>query len=322
MARQTRSLMIQLALETTYGTAQTLTATDVIMVSAPKVTPINANNVSLDRTLPYLGASPELVGTRYASVEFEAELAGSGVVGTAPAWGRALQCCGFAQTIAATRVDYLPLTDSQPSATIYINDSGSVHLLTGARGSVSIKLVQGEKPTLMFKFDGMYNPITATSAPATDYSSWKMPKVPTNANTAALVLGGTITTGATAPAITGGATLPSLGLEIDMGNQVQFTPLIGRETIDITGRDAKGKLRVDLTAAQEVSYATNVLNATTQSIGIIHGTTVGEKVALFLPNGQLTNYAKDELNGTRLISYDVRALPLAGNDEVRIVAGF
>jgi hypothetical protein len=57
---------------------------------------------------------------------------------------------------------------------------------------------------------------------------------------------------------------------------------------------------------------------TTQSMGLIHGTTAGNRGLIFMPNVQLINPSKGEVNGRRLIGYDLRINPSVGNDELRI----
>jgi hypothetical protein len=122
--------------------------------------------------------------------------------------------------------------------------------------------------------------------------------------------------------VVGGTVYPSQGLELDLGNSVNFTPLLGGETVDLTQRDVKGKLMLDQTAAEEVSFITDVENATLTSLGLIHGTIANRKVGVFMPTVQLINPTKGELNGKRMISYDLRVVPSSGNDEIRIFSSF
>ena len=119
--------------------------------------------------------------------------------------------------------------------------------------------------------------------------------------------------------LTGGTGYPSQGLEIDLGNSVNFTPLLGGETIDVAQRESTGKLQLDLTAAQEVTFLGNVKANTLQSVGLMHGTVAGYKTMLFLPSVQLINPTKVDVNGKLMCGYDLRVLPLTGNDEIKIV---
>jgi hypothetical protein len=79
-------------------------------------------------------------------------------------------------------------------------------------------------------------------------------------------------------------------------------------------------VQLDLTAAQEVTLMTTVKANTTQGLGLQHGTTAGNIVLTFMPNAQLINPSKQEINGRRLIGFDIRAVPGAsGNDDLRLV---
>ena len=327
MPRFDRDMIILAKAETTYGTDPTpAAAANAILISNPSVNPLQANNVDRDLVRSYFGASEQLVGTKTVQLSFETELVGSGTAGVAPAWAPLLEACAMLGAAEAdTRYDFLPVTNSQDSVTIYIHDSGVLHKLLGGRGTCVLRLNSGEKPVLAFTFTGLYAAVSATAQPAdADFSAFRTPQVPTDSNTADINLGGTLSeTGAVA--FTGGTALPSLGLEIDLGNAVSFVPLIGAETVDVTQRAVSGRVRLDLTAAQEVSRMADVLANTLTSIGMIHGTTVGDKVALYLPTVQLLNPTKEEFEGRRLIGYELRGVPDpdgTGNDELRLVTSF
>ena len=262
------------------------------------------------------------MGTRSVSCEFVVEIAGSGTAGTAPAWGLLLRACGFAEVVTAgTRVDYTPITNDQESLTLYWFDSGVRHVLRGARGNVTIALNSGERPELRFQFQGLYSNPTATTVSGTVFSAFVTPLVVTDANSPGIKLGSTVAaTGA--PAVSGGTSYASLGLEIAMNNSVQFTPLLGGESVDITARAVDSTLRLDLTPAQEVSLMSSVLAATLQPLTFEHGTTAGNKVIVAKPSTQLYEPSKEELNGRRLIGFRGRGVPTpggSGNDEIRVV---
>lgn len=325
--RFARQMVILAKAEVTYATDPTPTgAANAILVSNPNIVTIQANNVDRDLVRAYFGASEQLVGTKTVRFSFDVELVGSGSAGVAPAWAPLLLACGFDETIDdGVRVDYVPLTDNQPSLTVWVNDSGVLHKGVGGRGNVVFKLNAGEKPVMSFTFDLLYAPISAAAAPTPDYTAFRTPQIPTDANTQDLVLGATAFSDTGAPAFTAGTAVPSLGIEVDVGNSVQFTPLIGGETVDITGRKAKGRTRLDLTPAQEVSRMGDILLANLSSVGMIHGTTVGDKVALWLPSAQFINPTKEELNGRRLLGYELSAVPDpegTGNDEFRVATSF
>jgi hypothetical protein len=143
-----------------------------------------------------------------------------------------------------------------------------------------------------------------------------MPVAITKANVTDINLGGTYASGA----ITGGTAYNSTGITLDWGNEVAFAPMLTTEQVVLKGRKASGTLSVELTAAQEVTQMAAVKANTLTSVGFVIGTTTGNKIMLHLPSVQLINPKKEEFEGMRLIGFDMRVLPVAGNDEIRIVS--
>lgn len=323
MSRYTRKSAVLAKLEVTYGTdAAPSGAANAILVSNQTINPLNAQNVERDIVRPYFGASEQLVGTAYVEVSFDVELVGSGAAGTAPAWAPLLRACGLAETLTATtRADYTPITDGIESLTLYYFDDGVVHKLLGARGSAQITAKLGEVPKLKFRFIGAVGGVLAQANPAVTLTAFKTPQVVTNQNSGDVVLGATHqATGA--PALAGGTPYTSQGIELDLGNALNFTPLCGEEGADISDRKASGRVTIDCSAAQEVALFAAVQAATLTSLGFTHGTAPGCRVLFFMPAVQLINPQKADANGRRLITYDLRLTPVNGNDELRIATSY
>jgi hypothetical protein len=279
--------------------------------------------VDRDLVRPFLGASEQLLGTRYVEMGFDLELSGAGTVATAPAWGNALIACGFSETLNATfRTDYTPISTAFNSAAIYWYDDGLLHKALGCRGTATLAMKEGERPVLKFKFTGLYATPTVAANPTGTLTAWKPPQVVVSANSQSLTFGGTHVTTGVAPSITGGLSYPSQGIEIDIGNTVNFNALLGGETVEISQRSVTGKITLDLTAANEVTFMQAVEAATLQSIGLIHGTVANQKAMVWLPACQLANPQKADINGMRLVSFDIRSLPTTGGDDIRIVTSF
>jgi hypothetical protein len=320
MPRFARKMALLAEIETVYGTDPVpLPAANSVLLRNVDINPIDANNVDRDLIRPYFGNSEQLVGTKTVTARFETELVGGGAAGTAPKWAPFLRSCGFAETIdVGVRVDYLPITDSIPSFAAYLFDDGVRHIMLGTRGTARLRIVSGEMPVIQWDFRGLYGPVSAQALPTPDYTGWSTPEIPTDANTENLTLGATISASG-AVALTGGTPVPSLGLEVDLANDVQFVPLIGGESVDIVDRKSTGQVRLDLTAAQEVTREGAVLANGLSSIGILHGLVAGNRVGLFLPSVQFKSPRKENFNGRRLMGYDLSLIPVAGNDELRVV---
>jgi hypothetical protein len=319
MGRLTRNTFILALVESPYGTDSTPTGTNAMLASKPSMNPMNAADVPRDVLLGYLGQAQQLAGARFMECSFDVELAGSGTAGTRPAWGDLMLACGWAETVtASTRVDYTLVSTAFQSVSLYWHDDGARHKFLGTRGSVAIKLNAEGIPVLSFSFKGLYATVTATANPTPTLTGFKVPQVVNDQNTADFTVGGTHATVVT-PAIVGGLTYPSQGIEFDLGNTVEHIPLLTGETIEITQRSASCKFNLDLTAAQEVTFQGYVENTTMNTIGIVHGTTAGNKSLLWLPSVQVINPSKVDVKGKRLIGYDGRCVPTAGNDEARLV---
>ena len=321
--RLTRNTAILLKIESTYGTDAAPTgAANAMLVSNLSVTPLNSQNVDRDNIRPFLGGSEQLVGTRFVQCSFDLELTGSGTVATAPAWGPALQACGFAETLtAAVRADYTPVSTGFSSATIDYHTDGLRHKLTGCRGNVVFKLGVGERPVMSFSFTGLYNTPTAVANPSVTLTAFQIPQVVTDANTGDINLGCTHAL-AIAPAIAAGTAFISQGVQIDMGNTVNFTPLLGGETVDLTQRAVTASVMFDLTAAEEATAYAAVEANTVTSLGMIHGTVTNRRVLIFCPSVQRINPTKGDVNGKLMQGFDLRMVPVSGNDEIRIVTSF
>jgi hypothetical protein len=323
MGRLIRKTAILAKIETTSGVDAIPTgALNALLVSKLSINPLNAQNVDRDIIRAYLGGSEQLVGPAYMECGFDLELVGSGTAGTAPAWGACMRAIGFAEVLTATtRVDYVPISQAFESITIYWYDDGVLHKLVGARGTATLSMTVGEKPVMSFKFVGIDGGTTAAGSPATTLTAWRIPQVVCEANTGDITLGAThITT--SAPVLTAGTPYPSQGLTVDLGITTPFQALLGGETVDITDRKVTGSVKLDLTAAQEVAFLTDVKAAALTSIGLSHGTVVGDKVLVWMPNVQRSEPTKEELNGKRLCGYKLNINPLTGNDEIRIVTSF
>lgn len=320
--RYVRNSAILAKVETTYGTDPTPTgAANAILVSNLSINPLDAQNVPRDLVRGYFGGSEQLVGNASVSCKFDVELAGSGAAGTAPAWGALLQGCGMGQTVTATyHVVYKPISASQVGVTIYYYVDGVLHKLLGARGTCDFKLGLGDRPVMSFSFIGLDGGVTATALPTQTLTAFKTPIAVTDPNTSDFTLGGALTLGLAIPSIAGGTVYPSRGIDIALGNTLAYVPLLGGESVDITGRETTGKATLDLTAAQQVTFQTDIKANTTTTLSLIHGTTDGYKVMVYGPAVQRINPVYEEVSGRVMTGLDLRFLPSAGNDELSIIA--
>ena len=318
MSRYQRNSAILAKIEVTYGTDPVPTGlANAMLVSNLALTPLNAQNVDRGLIRNFMGGSDQLVGNAHKELSFDVEVAGSGTAGTAAAWGPLLRGCGWAEVVTAgQRVEYNPISNTFESVTLYAHVDGALHKLLGCRGTVQFDLKEGVRPVMKFKFMGLDGGVSAVANPSLTLTAWKQPMVINDPNTGDITLGCTYATGV----LSGGTIYPSQGMNIDVGNTAQYIPLLGGQSVDITQRVSVGNMILDLTAAQEVTFMSGVQANTSQGVGLLHGITAGNKVLFYAPAVQLINPKHVNVNGRILQSYDMRMLPVSGNDELRVVA--
>lgn len=317
MPRYIANTAILAKIETTAGTdAVPTNVADAVLVTDFSITPLDAKNVDRQFIRPFFGGYNQLVGPASVKITFGVELGGSGTPATPPQWGDLLIACAHAEASLLTpnRVEYSPVSSALKTLTIYYYDDGVVHKLLGCMGNVKLSAPVGERPKLTFDFVGIDAGISAVALPSVTLTAWMPPPVVSKANTVDITLGATYATGA----LTGGTAYVSAGLDLDWGNQVNFTPLVSAESVDLVNRAITGKIKLDLTAAQEVALYANVKANTLQTLAFTLGTTAGNKMIIHAPNAQLINPTKEEINGRRLVGFDLRIVPSVGNDDIRI----
>jgi len=323
MGRSTRRFALLAKIETTYGVDSVPTgAANAMLVKDLTMKPLEAENVDRGLLRAFFGGNEQLLGVAWKEVSFGIELVGASAAGVAPAWGPLLRACAMAETLtASTRADYTPISTALESVSMYCNYDGVQHILLGARGECSIRYGVKGIPTLSFRFQGLDGSESAVALPSTTLSAFQVPQVVTKAFTPQFKLGGTVSpTGA--PAITGGTAFPAEGIEVQLGNALNFKNLIGLQEMEIVDRDVSGNLTIDQTAAEEVTRAGLVRLNTLTSIALEHGSVAGKKSLLYLPFAQLLSPEYVDSNKSLLQKYAIRGVPSAGNDELRLVCSY
>lgn len=291
-------------------------AANALLVSDMSITPLDAKNIDRNNIRGYFGANEQLVGSASVKCSFTVELSGSGDAVIAPPWGTLFLGCAMAEGLLAApgRTEYTPISISLKTITIYYHDDGVLHKLLGAMGTCTLTAKEGDRGALKFEFIGLDGGITAVPNAVPTLTAWKKPVAITMANVTDITLGATYALGALA----GGIVYPSTGLELMLGNALAFTPLLSLERVDISNREVTGSMELELTAAQEVAFMADVKANTLRSLALTIGIVAGYKMIIHAPAVQMINPKKVDLNGTRLIGYDLRAVPVAGNDELLI----
>jgi hypothetical protein len=303
----TRKRLIQVKKESTYGTDSTPAGTDALLVRNLEITPIEADVVSRDLIRNYLGNSPQLLANTRASITFQVELAGSGTAGTAPRYGAILQACGLSETIvASTSVTYAPVSSSFSSATIYFNNDGIRHILTGCRGTFTMNAEVGQIPTLDFTMVGVYNAPTDTALPTTTYSAQASPLIFREGNTSAFQF------------FSYAGCLQSVSF--DIGNETVYRELVGcTKEVLITNRAASGTVMLEAPALATKDFFGLAQTETTGNLTFLHGTTAGNRATFTAGQCDISNPTYGDQDGVQMLSVPYVATPTtAGNDEISL----
>lgn len=307
MPKLMRKRVILAKIESSYGVDPTPTGADnAIQVRNLTINGLEATAVSRDLIRPYLGNSNQLIADKHSTVDFEVEIAGSGAAGTAPAYGPLLRACGYSQTITAdTKTEYVPVSSSFESVTLYVNIDGILHKVTGARGTVDFEISAGAIPVMKFKFVGNYITPTDTAAASPTYTNFKNPLVSNNTNT----------TDFSFFSVTG---LVLESLMISTGNTVDYRALIGDEYVQISDRKMTGDVSFELPTLATINTFSTAIAGTTGALSITQGTASGYKFKIDAPVVNLGNPTYADSKGIVMLKSPLLLLPNTGNDELKI----
>lgn len=303
----TRKRLIRVKKESTYGTDATPVGTDALLVRNLEITPVEADVVSRDLIRPYLGNSPQLLANTRVSITFQVELAASGTAGTAPRFGSILQACGMSETIVATTsVTYAPVSSAFSSASIYLDNDGIRHILTGCRGSFTLTGEVGQIPTIDFTMVGCYNAPTDSAAPSTTYSAQASPLIFKQGNTSAFSF------------FSYSGCLQSVSF--DMANETVYRELVGcSKEVLITNRAPSGTVMIEAPALATKDFFALSQTETTGALTFLHGTTAGNRVTFTASQCDIGNPSYGDQDGVQMLNIPYVAVPSAtGNDEVSL----
>lgn len=304
-----RRKVILSKIESVYGTDSVpVAATDALLVRNCTIRPVATELVDRELVKAYLGHDEQIPVTAGVAIDFEVEMVGSGVDGAAPAWGKLLRACGFAETInALVDVSYSPVSSAFDSLTKYYHQDGLRHVALGCRGSVRLRMTPRQIPVFAFSYLGLYGGITDVALPAPTLAAWQKPVAVNNANTSAFALHG----------FAG----KLYDFDIDLAAQLVHRNLVGGEDISLTDRAPTGNIEIETPTIAAKDYATIAKNGTLGALAITHGIVNEFKVKVDLPAVQLLNPEYTDRDGVLAMKMGLRLVPTAaGNDEIKITA--
>lgn len=306
MPRIFRKLAILNKIETVYGTNSAPAALNAIIGKNVQFTPLEAEEVSRDLLLPYMGNQGVILTGKHAKLEFDIEFAGSGVAGTAPKWASLMRACGFAETLlATTSATYSLVEDNQSSTTVFFEIDGVRHIMLGCRGTLSLNVAPKAIPSFRIVLTGLLGTITDQALTAVTMTGWSVPLEASSANTTMMLYG----TAAVAES-----------LSIDLGNTVTPRFLIGSESVMISDRKVTGQAVVEATNLATTNWFQRALARTRGALQVVHGTAAGNIVEITAPAIEVGKITQGQTDGILNYSLPLSLCPVAGRDELVIIS--
>jgi hypothetical protein len=204
---------------------------------------------------------------------------------------------------------YSPVSTGHESASIYFYWGGFLHKLIGARGELGWRFPNMDIPLFSFDYEGLYGGIvdSAQPYPAIVLTGFQDPLGVNNQNTSLVSVHGH------AAAL--------YNFDGRMGNQLVYRNLPGAEDMRCNDREPSGSIEFESPTIAVKDLPSIVRAGTLGQISLLHGTVVGNRVAVDGVQAQLTNLREGEQDKTHTWQADTLFKPTGlGNDEVVISA--
>ena len=307
-----RNRILLAKLESTPGSdSNPVVGSNAVETKSPIVINWNANVLNRDNIRGNISAMPPVIGQRWAEINFQVELRGSGSVGVAGQLSALLQACAMSEAVSAgSSVVYLPTSPNQSTITMYIYDldSGSCVLnkFVGCVGDWSWGGKAGELSYLDFKFKGL---ILSTADAA-------LPSSPTYETTVAPVVQ------SASFSIKSIGTLIVQQLSISLGNNIgsrdDINSSAGLKGFFVTNRAPKASLNPEENTVAEWDKLADWAASTQMALSVQIGSTAGNICTITAPKAVLDSIKDADKNG---IAAHELALSLglsSGNDEIKL----
>ena len=304
MARKTRIKCLLAALETTYGT-------DAIAGGETPV-PVKARDTSIEalagdeQELAYddgtLGARPSLLTGTHVKLSFKTDLVGAGTAGDPPVWSALMQAALMKLTDGDDDVTLSSDSESNGSLTIYFYQDGTLHALTGSRGSFKLSAKTGEIPSLEWSFTGLFVEPKASALPKADFSKWVRPVPVGNAHSAFTL---------------NGKDIKLIALDTDQSNEVTYQEYVGQQSVEITNFKPSCTIVIEAPAIGDFDpVAIAVSEATDNSFSFQHGKATGNIVQLDVTNIQFGRPSYGDQNG--ILTWSIPLKLIGENSQLTI----
>jgi hypothetical protein len=301
--------------EAVYSVPPTGAYTPLLILKDPEISPLVSDRLERGQAKPWFGADRKRLVNKRVTMTFSLEDGGSGVVGTAPAYGPLLLACRFTEAIVTgVSVTYSLVSTGVKSLTMrwvekdMASGQAIQHQFSGAYGTATIIRNSGEYPRIDFEFQGVYSQPTDITFVAATYANQGSP-VEVNSTHAPLV------------------TVDSIAccmseFELALNNDLVFSNRAGCvEKFSMTGSNPEGRIQVEdkLVAAQNFWALAESDNLYPIVVGHTGGpagtrsTVTVSKADIYEPSFATLD------NGTRFINLPFAPISTDGTSELSIV---
>lgn len=286
-------------IESAYGVdSSPLPANALVLDRDTKITPLEHDALDNGMLTPTMGADSVLHVGSWGELDLSLPLAGAGALGDAPAYDAILRACGLSAAItAAQRVTYGLVSDSFESATCYAHEGGEVTKLRGCRGSLSLEIKAKAKPMLKAKLTGLSAGPIVGVMPAVNLQPANV--LPVENSNSVLTVNGFV--------------VIMESMSIELGNEVNYSNLVGAESVDIVGRSASAKIVVQ--RPDVATFDMFALRKSGQKFSFKFTQTIAgaNLIEMFGNGAQVTGISVGESDGFDTLEIDVRLV--GGNDD-------
>jgi hypothetical protein len=308
MTKSTHKRLLLAAVESTYGTFPSIAGTDALLVSNLDFQPLDPGLIDRELLLQRFGHSQKIVGQQVGMASFDVELAGSGTAGTAPRWGRILQCCGFGEAVVNSTVEYTPAMTNIKGVSLDFNNDGVRNRLRGCRGNATFNLAAGEIPRISFELMGFYVDAADESQLTPTFASQATPVICSGTNT-------------TAVEVFGYASACMESFSLALNNEMPLKRNMGcTDQYQITNHLPAGDVVIELPTIAAKNYFAQLLDRTVSEISFQHGQTAGNIVEVTMEHCSISGpITYSDSDGVQMANIPYEANNTADNNHLKIV---
>ena len=303
---KTKKTLLAAKKESSYASAATLAGTDAVLATEVSIEPVAATVLDRNTIDGKFGSRPFIQTNTHVSLTATIEATPSGTAGQSPDYKDLLLGCGLIETSTASQNVFSPETnlETADSLTIGVYIDGSLHKLTGARGSFTYQIEAADTPKFVFNFLGLYNAPTATAI-----------LTPTYAQLAPVVANSTNTTAFQLHSYAGSMQ----SFTFDQNNNLYYSELVSSsKKVRITDRASSGSVSIESVGLGTKNFYEVVNSTATGNLTLQHGQSAGSKITFTAGQTQLETIAQAENEGYQMLDIGYRALPSSGNDEFEL----